>query len=183
MNDAEREQVKANFLTAYAANGNILLSCKAAGIARSTFYEWQEKDETFSLRWHQAERDFADLVLAEFIQRAKDGYLKPVVSAGKMVYDEVPVLDQWGNQVVDDNGRPLFERKPLMERVVSDTLLAMAVKKHHPEYREKQQIDMNTTNVNKDVQQLHEAIDKALGQFPEARIALAEAIAESINGK
>lgn len=183
MNDAEQAQVKANFLETYAKTGNILLSCKAAGISRTTYYNWQEKDEEFGFRAHQAEREFADIVLAEFVQRAVHGYEKPVVSAGKMVYEEIPVLDQWGNQVVDEIGKPVVKYKPLMERVVSDSLLAMAVKKHHPEYREKQQIDVNNTNVNKDVQQLHEAIDKALGQFPEARIALAEAIAESINGK
>ncbi|HEX9503843.1 MAG TPA: hypothetical protein VF974_06025 [Patescibacteria group bacterium] len=183
MNDEERAQVKNNFLEAYAATGNILLSCKSAGINRSTFYDWQEKDEEFSLRWHQAERDFADVILAEFVQRAVHGYEKPVISMGRVVYEDVPVLDQHGNQVVNDLGRPLFDKKPLMERVVSDSLLALAIKKHHPEYREKQQIDTTVTNVNATMQQLHEAIEKSLAPFPEARIALAEAILGVNNGK
>src|SRR5712675_923286 len=122
MTDAERSQAQNNFLQSYASNGNILLSCQFVGISRQTFYDWQEKDEEFSFRFHQADRDFADTILAEFIQRAKDGYLKPVVSVGKIVYEDVPVLDAHGNQVVDERGRPLFDKKPLMERVVSDSL-------------------------------------------------------------
>jgi hypothetical protein len=148
MNDEDRAQAKERFLVAYAAAGNILLSCKAASIARSTFYEWQEKDEEFSLKWHQAERDFADLVLAEFIKRAKDGYEKPVVSAGRIVYEEIPELDKYGFPVVDEGGHPVVNRKPLMERVVSDTLLAMAVKKHFPEYRDKQQVDLTSNGAS-----------------------------------
>lgn len=178
MNDAEQAQVKKNFLEAYAATGNILLSCRNAGISRTTFYNWQEQDEDFSFKFHQAERDFADLVLAEFVQRAVHGYQKPVISMGKMVYEDVPLLDQHGNQVIDELGRPIVvDRKPLMERVVSDNLLAMAVKKHFPEYREKQQVDINTTNINTQVQELYKAISEALEPYPEARIALAERIA------
>jgi hypothetical protein len=178
MNDAEQAQVKYNFLEAYAKTGNILLSCKAAGIARSTYYNWQEKDEEFSFKAHQAEREFADIVLAEFVQRAVHGYQKPVVSAGKMVYDEVPVLDQWGNQVVDERGIPLFERKPLMERVVSDNLLAMAVKKHFPEYREKQQIDMNTTQTNGQDKALHDKLMEVLNDYPDIKYKIAEVMNE-----
>lgn len=178
MNDAEQAQVKANFLETYAKTGNILLSCKAAGISRTTYYNWQEKDEEFSFKAHQAEREFADIVLAEFIQRAVHGYQKPVVSAGKMVYDEVPILDQWGNQVVDERGNPLFEHKPLMERVVSDSLLAMAVKKHFPEYREKQQIDMNTTNTTIQDKALHDKMMEVLNEYPEIKYKIAEVMNE-----
>jgi hypothetical protein len=178
MNEEDRSKVKERFLVAYAVTGNISLSCKAANIARRTFYDWQEKDEDFSFKFHQADREFADTMLAEFVQRARDGYQKPVVSAGRMVYEDVPILDRHGNQVIDDFGHPLFERKPLMERVVSDSLLAMAVKKHFPEYREKQQIDVTQTNMSKDVQELHKAIAEALDPYPEAKIALAERIAK-----
>ena len=182
MNDEDRAQAKERFLVAHAVTGNILLSCKAAGISRTTFYEWQEKDEEFGFRYRQAEREFADTILAEFVQRAKDGYLKPVVSMGKIVYDEIPVLDKHGNQIIDDRGHPIFERKPLMERVVSDNLLAMAVKKHFPEYREKQQVEVNTY-VGKDVKELHKAIAEALEPFPEAKIALAERITKRERGE
>jgi len=143
MNEAEQAQVKENFLEAYAKTGNILLSCKAAGISRTTYYNWQEKDEEFSFKAHQAERDFADLVLAEFVQRAVHGYEKPVISMGRVVYEDVPELDEHGFQVIDEQGKPIVHHRPLMERVVSDSLLAMAVKKHFPEYREKQQVSVD----------------------------------------
>ena len=181
MNDDDRALVKKRFLVAYAASGNILLSCEAANIARSTFYEWQEKDEDFSFKFHQAERDFADLVLAEFVQRAVHGYQKPVISMGKVVYEDVPELDEHGFQVIDERGKPIIHHKPMMERVVSDNLLAMAVKKHFPEYREKQQVDINTVNINTQIQELHKAISEALEPYPEARIALAERISNRDN--
>ncbi len=180
MTDSERAHAQYQFLKSYASNGNILLSCQFVGISRQTFYDWQEKDEQFGFRFHQAERDFADTILAEFIQRARDGYLKPVVSAGRMVYEDVPVLDEHGFQVVDEKGRPLFDRKPLMERVVSDRLLELAIKKHHPEYREKQQIDMNTTMNNNSVRdrELHDKIMEVLDEYPEAKWKIAELMNE-----
>jgi len=180
MTDAERSQAQNNFLQSYASNGNILLSCQFVGISRQTFYDWQEKDEEFSFRFHQADRDFADTILAEFIQRARDGYLKPVVSVGRVVYEDVPVLDVHGNQVVDSKGKPLVRQgKPLMERVVSDSLLALAIKKHHPEYREKQQIDTTVTNVNatRD-RELHDRIMKVLDEYPEVKWKIAEVMDE-----
>jgi len=124
LTESERTHAQEVFLQAYALNGNILLSCRRANIDRSTFYEWQEKDEEFSILWHQAEKDFADIVLAEFMKRAMTGYEKPTISMGKIVY---------------------HEGKPLMERVVSDNLLAMAVKRHFPEFRDKQSLDLNAT--------------------------------------
>ena len=166
MNEAEQAQVKTNFLEAYAETGNILLSCKAAGISRTTYYKWQEKDEEFSFKAHQAERDFADLVLAEFVQRAKEGYEKPVVSAGRIVYQSIPEIDQWGNAVVDEEGNPVVKRVPLMERVVSDSLLAMAVKKHFPEYRDKHQEEVEpnvrTGNISEELRILS---DEQLSQL------------------
>jgi hypothetical protein len=178
MNEAEQVQVKENFLEAYAKTGNILLSCKAAGISRTTFYNWQEKDEEFSFRAHQAEREFADTILAEFIQRAVYGYEKPVVSAGRIVYEEIPELDKYGNQVVDERGKPIIHHKPLMERVVSDNLLAMAVKRHFPEYREKQQIDVNNANTNVQDKALHDKVMEVLNEHPEIKYKIAEVMNE-----
>lgn len=121
MTAKERKVAKEEFLKAFAVNGNILFSCRKAAISRTIFYQWCEHDDDFSAAYHQAERDFADFVHAEFVKRAMQGYDKPVVSMGKLVYDA--------------NG------KPLQERVVSDSLLAMLVKRHFPEYREKAQIE------------------------------------------
>jgi hypothetical protein len=122
----ERAQAQETFLNAYTLNGNIMLSCRRANIDRSTFYQWLEHDQPFSLEYHQAEKDFADLALAEFCKRAMQGYERPVVSMGKIVYQD---------------GKDGKLSQPLMERVVSDNLLAMLIKRHFPEFREKQQVE------------------------------------------
>jgi hypothetical protein len=140
---AERRLAQETFIEAYRLNGNIMLSCRRANIDRSTYYIWMEQDEQFSFAVHQAERDFADLALAEFRKRAMEGYERPVISMGRIVWEEVPVTNsKTGEPVIDSKGNPVMRRtKPMMERVVSDNLLAMLIKKHFPEYREKQQIE------------------------------------------
>jgi len=123
----ENIAAKETFLKTYKTNGTIFHSCRAANVTRETFYKWLEHDEDFSILYHQAEKDFGDIVLGEAVTRAVSGYEKPVISMGKIVYQA--------------------DGTPLMERVVSDPLLTILLKRHHPEYREKSQMDM-TTNVN-----------------------------------
>jgi hypothetical protein len=125
-NEEEKCQLQERFLEVFARGGNILLACRQVGVDRSTIYRWSEQDETFALRKNQAERDFFDLAYGEFTRRAIQGYEKPVVSMGKMVYKADGSL--------------------LMERIVSDRLLEMIIKRGFPEYREKQQVEM-TANV------------------------------------
>jgi hypothetical protein len=138
----EREQAQETFLQAYTLNGNIMLSCRRANIDRSAFYQWCEHDQEFSILYHVAEKDFADLALAEFRKRAMEGYEKPVISMGRIVYEEIPLLTSDGKPQLDSKGKPIVKHgKVMMERVASDTLLAMLVKRHFPEFREKQQIE------------------------------------------
>jgi hypothetical protein len=179
LTNKERIQAQDNFLKAYALNGNIMLSCKRANIDRSTFYQWLEHDTEFSICYHEAEKDFADLALAEFRKRAMEGYEKPVISMGRMVYEEIPLLDSQGKPLLDSKGKPVVKHgKPMMERVVSDSLLSLLVKRHFPEFREKQQVDVTTTNSSQDTQAIHTAIAQALASYPEAKIAVAEALIE-----
>lgn len=148
MTKAERTQAQEIFLNAYTLNGNIMLSCKRANVDRGTFYQWLEHDQEFSILYNQATKDFADLALAEFRKRAMEGYEKPVVSMGRIVYEETPVIGADGKPMLDSKGKPMVKYgKPLMERVVSDSLLSMLVKRHFPEFREKSQLDVNA-NVN-----------------------------------
>lgn len=121
MKEAERAAAKEAFLKAYALNGNILLACRHANVDRSTVDAWCEHDEIFSLRKNQALRDFADVAFGEFVRRAIQGYDKIVVSMGKIVYNP--------------------DGTPLKERVVSDRLLEMIIKRHFPEYKDKQQLE------------------------------------------
>lgn len=139
------------FLEAYAEHANILLAARAAGIHRSTVYDWQEHDEDFSFAFHQAKEDAKDTLRAEIYRRAHDGWEEPLASAGMLV------------------GKV---------RRYSDTLLIFHAKMLMPEYRDKQQIDVNTKTSAQDAQTVHDAVMKALEPYPEAKWALAEALAE-----
>lgn len=123
----ERSEVQEKFLKSFSMTANVRAACMAAGISRTSIYEWLEKDEQFSIRYRQAELDANDLIRAELFRRAVQGYEKPVVSMGKVVC------------VANEKG----ESKPLMERMYSDNLLSLLAKARMPEFREKTQVDVN----------------------------------------
>lgn len=89
------------------------------------------KDDEFNLTYHQMQEDLADVVLGEVVNRAVDGFFRPVVSMGKIVYQA--------------NG------EPLMERVVSDKLLTILLKRHYPEYRENSQVAINQAHNQQEI--------------------------------
>ena len=125
----QRKAAQEVFLQSFTLNGNVLLASKKAGVDRSSIYDWLEKDPSFSVLYHQAERDFQDVILGAIIQRAIHGYEKPLVSWGKLVYDE--------------------DGKPVTEKVYSDNLLALLAKSKIPEFREKQPVEsMQIDNIN-----------------------------------
>src|SRR5262245_50637657 len=62
------------FLTSYAAEGDLKAALKAAGgISRVQLRKWQEKDEQFLLRFHQAETEAVAALEAEARTRAVAG--------------------------------------------------------------------------------------------------------------
>src|SRR5262245_25065231 len=58
------------FLTAYAASCDVKQGLKAAGITRTIFRRWQEHDEVFNQRFHQAEVEAIESLEYEEIGRA-----------------------------------------------------------------------------------------------------------------
>ncbi len=108
------------FLEAYAVHANIMLSARAAGIHRSTVYDWQEHDEDFAFAFNLAKEDAKDTLKAEIFRRAKEGWEEPVYQFG-----------QYAGTV----------------RKYSDTLLIFHAKMLMPEYRDKSTVDVNA-NVN-----------------------------------
>ncbi len=50
------------FLEAYAVHANIMLSARAAGIHRSTVYDWQEHDEDFAFAFNLAKEGWEEPV-------------------------------------------------------------------------------------------------------------------------
>jgi hypothetical protein len=139
------------FLEIYAQQANVLLSARAAGIHRSTVYEWLEHDEDFSFAYNLAKEDAKDTLRAEIFRRAHEGW-----------DEEVYQLGNFAGTV----------------HKYSDTLLIFHAKMLMPEYRDKQQVDVTTHTGAKDTQETQDAIMKALEPYPEAKWALAEALAE-----
>jgi hypothetical protein len=122
---AESQILQEKFLRSFSMTANVRAACMQAGIDRSTVRKWEEHDETFSFRYKEAKEDANDLIRAELQRRAIQGYEKPVISVGKIVYDK--------------------DGKVLTEKVYSDSLLGLLAKARLPEFRDKQTIDLNAT--------------------------------------
>jgi hypothetical protein len=168
------------FLRVFRESGNIKASCKAAGIHRSTYYDWRDHDEAFKAELPDASEDANDTLEFAAYDRAVRGVESHVVSMGRVVYEEEQARDKSGNPLLDSNDRPIMLRgKPIIERKYSDALLTTLLKARMPEkYKDKQQVDLNAQANPQDVQNLHDAIAKALAPFPDAKIAVAEALIE-----
>ncbi|MDA0338058.1 MAG: hypothetical protein O2782_23050 [bacterium] len=81
----DRTTKKQAFLKALGASGNITLSARAAGSARSVVYEWREKDEAFGVAWDEALAEAADVIEGEIYRRAVDGVEEGIYYQGKKV--------------------------------------------------------------------------------------------------
>lgn len=68
--DGIRHPAKRAFLAAYRQSGNIRASTEAAGVDRTTYYVWCEKDLVFAAAAHQAKEEFGDLLEAKLSQMA-----------------------------------------------------------------------------------------------------------------
>jgi len=65
--------LKHAFLEQYGKYGNIGHVCDLIGVARSTFYSWQETDEEFSMGFQQAEKRALETLESEAWRRAVEG--------------------------------------------------------------------------------------------------------------
>ena len=65
------------FLDRMRQSGNVYLSCRAAGIPRSTVYRWRAKWSTFAAQWDEAKEDAVDRLDAEAWRRATEGQSDP----------------------------------------------------------------------------------------------------------
>ncbi len=139
------------FLTSFAEHGIVTKACITAEIDRSTIYLWKEHDESFLLRYNRALEEAKDNIKEEVYRRGKEGWEEDVYQLGK-----------YAGTI----------------RKYSDTLLIFHAKMLMPEYREKQQVDVNTHSVQQDVHALHDAVAQALADYPDARIAVAAALAQ-----
>lgn len=74
--------MEAAFIEALRQRGNIAASCRAAGIARSTAYQWRDEDEAFAAKWQEALDEALDGLESELWRRGKEGVDKPVTYQG-----------------------------------------------------------------------------------------------------
>jgi hypothetical protein len=139
----QRAKKQARFLKAFSESGNIKYSCKVAGITRQTYYDWKANDPEFAAQLEEAKFEACDTLEYAAYERAVKGVESYVVSMGRVVYEDVPALDENGKPKLDKHGEPIMRRgKPIKERKFSDTLLQTLLKANMPEkYKDKQAIE------------------------------------------
>ena len=107
------------FLAVLAERCNVSEACRAAGIGRSTVYQWREAEPEFAEAWKAAEDEAADKLEAEAWRRGVDGVDKPVTFQGQIT---------------------------TTYREYSDRMLEILLKAHRPMYREKQAVELSGPN-------------------------------------
>ena len=76
------DRARETFLNTLRERCNVSESARAAGIGRSTAYEWRDADPSFAAEWDDAEQEAADKLEREAWRRAVDGVDKPVTFQG-----------------------------------------------------------------------------------------------------
>ena len=77
---------KKGFLQAYKKSfGNVAQSCKAVGISRQTYYNWKEKDKSFSqdIIDLEPENDFLDFLESKLVEKINNGDTSSIIFALK----------------------------------------------------------------------------------------------------
>lgn len=111
--------MRALFLEELRKRGNVTDAVAAAGMARTTAYEWREKDPEFAAAWGAALDEAADALEKEAWRRAYEGVEEPLI--GRVERDRDDVITY--------------------VRRYSDSLMQLLLKAHKPEkYRERQEV-------------------------------------------
>lgn len=79
------DRAREKFIAVLAEQCNVSEAARAAGIGRTTAYEWRESDPTFAALWDEAEQVAADKLEREAWRRAHDGFEEPVYYQGDVV--------------------------------------------------------------------------------------------------
>jgi len=113
---ALRPILQDDFLKHYAVTGLIGKSAELAGTERTTIFSWRKADAEFDARCVLALKTYCEAVEAEIHRRAIEGVNEPVFYQGEVVGHVTRY---------------------------SDRMLELHAKRHIPEYRERQQVDLN----------------------------------------
>lgn len=139
----QRKQAQEAFIESLKADPNVSLACDVAEMSRDTAYRWRDEDENFAKQWDNAIERTKDVARSSIYRRGILGWDEPVVSMGQAVYEYEPVLDENGEQIYDKKGKPVTLRSKMMVHKWSDSLASLYARSNLPEYKEKQQIDLN----------------------------------------
>lgn len=166
MSAAEKKIAQATFLEVLKSNANVREAAEAVGIDHSTVYRWKDKDKKFA-ELFDAANEFANWRLfGEAWKRALEGEVEVMVSMGRVVYEEIPVLDDDGEPVLDKRGNPQTRPgKPMTIRKKSDRLLEFMMKHRIPEFSDKQTVEH--TGLTDMVAGAQQSLLAALSKLPE----------------
>jgi AcrR family transcriptional regulator len=142
MTGEEREAKQQIILAALAKAASIKHACELADVPRRTFYNWQ-KNKIFAAALKEAHDEGNDTIDDAIIERAIQGVREPLVSMGKLVYDEHPAMDGEGNPKLDKRGNPIMERgAQIFVNKPSDRMLELAAKSRMKKYRDRVDLDL-----------------------------------------
>jgi hypothetical protein len=114
-----------------AETGMRTVACGFIGVRQNTVMNHIAADPDFAQAVEDAMACFRDKLEAEAIRRAYGGHEKLVLFKGELIVDP--------RKPMDDEGNPNY----LTEKVFSDRLMELVLKRHIPEYRERSTIDAN----------------------------------------
>lgn len=72
------------FLAAYGRSGRVSVAADAAGIDRSTHYDWMKSDPEYPALFAEAERLAADFIRDKAVEKAVEGWEEPVFHNGQV---------------------------------------------------------------------------------------------------
>lgn len=142
-------QAKEIFLNFYREFGMMYKAAEAAGVCGPTVYKHLKDDAEFAAEFEEAKGVFRDKIEQEITRRAMEGVEEYVTTGKGLVYVESTTEFEEVVLTNPKTGEQSIERRPKMvplkQRRFSDPLLMFHAKRHIPEYREKQQLDINHT--------------------------------------
>lgn len=113
------------FFNELATTGVVKSACAKSVINRRLIYKMRERNIDIATRWQEALDSARDGIEAEVVRRGKEGWLEPMVVAGKVVYYP-------DHQPPDENGN-IIAGTVMMVRKFSDKLLETYHKGLHPD--------------------------------------------------
>lgn len=78
------DRAREKFLEVLAQSCNVSAACRAAGVGRTTVYQWRDAEPEFAAAWKAAEEEAADRLEAEAWRRGVEGVDRPIVYQGEI---------------------------------------------------------------------------------------------------